>query len=73
MKNKDEFKVMPWLRAVRERNAREAEGLTPAEIMALSQKRKKVVPVRYIVKNFEDDRVIHSVAESKGKYTRKKN
>ena len=31
---KTEFKVMPWLREVRDRHARETEGLTSAERVA---------------------------------------
>jgi hypothetical protein len=36
---KTEFKVMPWLRALRDRNAKEQAGLTIDERLRRSQKR----------------------------------
>ena len=43
MKNKEEstFKVMPWLRKVREDNAKETEGMTAEERIAHTKKRAK--------------------------------
>ena len=43
MKNKEEcgFKVMPWLRKVRDENAKETEGMTPEERVAHTKKRAK--------------------------------
>lgn len=35
------FKVMPWLRKVREENAKETEGMTPEERIAHTHKRAK--------------------------------
>jgi hypothetical protein len=41
MKNNDEFrfKVMPWLRKIREENAKETEGMTVEERLAHTKKR----------------------------------
>ncbi len=72
MKKNEEFKVMPWLRSIREKHAREIEGMSPAEILAESRKRKKVKPPLYVEVNSREEIPLHSVAEKKTKYGRQR-
>ena len=41
MESKEKFKVMPWLRKVREKNAKETEGMTSEERIAHTRERAK--------------------------------
>ena len=69
---KTEFKVMPWLRALRERNAQEEAGLTIEE--RLRRTRERAAPVmREFMKNHPKARqcaqkVQSMVAEEHGHY-----
>lgn len=45
---KNEFKVIPWLRSISEKHSEKIEGMTPAEIMSESKKRKKIKPLNSI-------------------------
>ncbi|MFA6567098.1 MAG: hypothetical protein WCS96_02700 [Victivallales bacterium] len=68
MKKNEEFKVMPWLRGIREKHAGKIEGMTPSEIISESKKRKKIKPHAYEIKKYQEEPKIHSVAEIREKY-----
>lgn len=69
MKKNEEFKVMPWLRSIREKHAKEIEGMTPAEILAESRRRKKIKPPLYEEVGAKESHSLHSIAELKAKYS----
>lgn len=69
MKKNEEFKVMSWLRSIREKHAKKIEGMSPAEILAESRKRKKIKPPLYEKVEAKENRPLHSVAELKAKYS----
>jgi hypothetical protein len=72
MNKNEEFKVMPWLRSIREKHAEKIAGMTPAEIISESKKRKKIKPHLYEVNRNQEKSPLHSVAELRGKYFKDK-
>lgn len=66
-KEKSKFKVMSWLRKVREENAKETEGMTPEERVAFITKK-----AQWFFDNhpeYSKEREIHAVGEKKAFYT----
>ena len=66
------MRIVDRLRSIREKHAGKIAGMTPAEIISESKKRKKIKPHLYEVNWNQEKSPLHSVAELRGKYCKDK-